>query len=117
MGFYKARQIFPFVPRILERRDRVLMERGRYEGELGKAVGRPLDLTLRESGVEYQAFLLSGPDDTQTIRLDGPIANDLLSASGRTTAFTQGQRYVRLDDLRRAKRTSDLATADAKTRT
>jgi hypothetical protein len=117
MGFYKANQILPRVPRILECHDRVRMERGAYKGELGRAIDRLLDLALREPGVEYQVFLLTGPDDPQTICLDEPIVNDLLSASGRRSAFTQGQRYVKLDNLRRAKRTSDLASADSKTHT
>jgi hypothetical protein len=117
VGFYKANQILRLVPRILERHDHVRMERGAYKGELGRAVDRLLDLALRTPGVEYQVFLLSGPDDPQTTRLDEPIENDLLSANGRRTAFAQGQRYVRLDNLRRAKRTSDLASADAKTHT
>ena len=116
MGFYKDNQISPRVPRIIERHDRVLMERGRHDGELGVAVGRILDLALRKPGAKYQVFLLSGPDDAQTIRLNTPIVNNLRSAGGRATAFTMGQRYVRLDDLRRAKRTSDLVTADEKMR-
>lgn len=36
--------------------------------------------------------------------------SDLRSASGRPTAFTQSQRYVRFDNLRAAKRTPDLVT-------
>lgn len=110
MGFYRANQILPLVPRILERRDRVRMERSCYEGELGRAVERLLDMALREPGVEYQVFVLSGPDHPLTVRLEEPIVNDLRSASDRPTAFTQSQRYVRLDNLRSAKRTSDLVT-------
>jgi hypothetical protein len=116
MGFYTANQIFPLIPRILERRDRVRMQRGCYEGELGRTVDRLLELALRKPDMEYQVFLLSGPDDPQTIHLDGPIMNDLRSDAGRMTAFVMGQRYARLDDLRSAKRTSDLLAADAKTR-
>ena len=89
MGFYRANQILPLVPRILE---------------------RLLDMALREPGVEYQVFVLSGPDHPLTVRLEEPIVNDLRSASDRPTAFTQSQRYVRLDNLRSAKRTSDLVT-------
>jgi hypothetical protein len=115
MGFYKANQICPLVPRILEYQDRVRMERGSNKGELGRAVDRLLESELRKPDDECKVFLLSSPKDSQTIRLNEPIVNDLLSANGRRTAFTQGQRYVKLDNLRRAKRTSDLAAADTKT--
>jgi hypothetical protein len=117
MGFYKDNHILPLVPRILKRHPRVRMERGVYPDELGRAVERLLDLNLREPMAEYGVFLLSAKDDPRTTHLDAPIENDLISDSGRRIAFTQRQRYVRLDDLRRAKRTSDLASADARTHT
>jgi len=117
MGFYKTNKIWPLVPLIRERKDRVRMEYGGDKGELGRAVDRLIELGLRKPDAEYQVFLLSGPKDPQTIRLDEPIVNDLLSANGRRTAFTQGQRYVKLDNLRHAKRTSDLVAADVKTYT
>jgi hypothetical protein len=108
MAFYAAGQIFSLVPRIVDVVDQVVFECGRYPGHLGQVVARLLGLELREEGASYKVFLLSPPDDPQTVRLDGPVLNDLRSASGRLTAFTQGQRYVRLDDLVKAKRTSDL---------
>jgi len=124
MGFYTAGHIMQLVPRIIDRRDHVRLERGLHKGELGRAVNQLLEQSPRQPGAEYQVFLLSAPDDPQkTIRLDAPIVNDLRSASGRPTAFVMGQRYVRLDDLRRAKRTSDvvesgkLGSADGKART
>jgi hypothetical protein len=115
MGFYKDNQICPLIPRILDRKDRVRLEHGGDKSELGRAVDRLIESGLRKPDAEYQVFLLSGPKDPQTIRLDEPIVNDLQSASGRRTAFTQGQRYVKLDNLRRAKLTSDLVAADVKT--
>jgi hypothetical protein len=51
---------------------------------------------------------LSGPDDPATLKLAGPIRNDLESDSGRSIAFTQGQRYVSLERLKTAARTSQL---------
>jgi hypothetical protein len=47
-------------------------------------------------------FFLSGPDDPQTIKLEQPVENVLEGA------FVQGQRYVSVDRLRKAKRTSEL---------
>lgn len=58
-------------------------------------------------------FLLSGADDPQTIHLAHPILNDTVSArSGKTVAWTQGQRYLHLSALLApgVKVTSDLAT-------
>ncbi len=55
----------------------------------------------REEGKQYQVFLLSGPEDRDTIRLAQPITNDTLTASGRPWAWTMGQRYVSLAGLTR----------------
>jgi len=108
MAFYAAGQVFPLIPRIVDIVDQVVFEHSRYSGRLGQVADQLLALNLREEGASYKVFLLSSPDDPQTVRLDGPVLNDLRSASGRPTAFTQGQRYVRLDDLVKAKHTSDL---------
>jgi hypothetical protein len=60
-------------------------------------------------GNEQKVIFLSTPNDPQTIRLPHDIQNDLTSESGRTIAFTQGQRYVPLSSLQAApKTTSDL---------
>jgi len=89
-------------------RDGVVFERGRHSGPLGHLVEYLLQERLREEGTSYKVFLLSAPDDPQTIHLENPILNDLRSATGRPNAFTQGQRYVRLADLVKAKHTSEL---------
>ena len=47
-----------------------------------------------------------------TIVLPNDIENDLISESGRTIAFTQGQRYVPLERLKKAPSiTSELLRA------
>ena len=46
-------------------------------------------------------FLLSGPEDPDTLRLDRPIMNDTVSKSARPIAWVRGQRYVSLADLTR----------------
>jgi hypothetical protein len=71
-----------------------------------------LDEGTRETGEQYQVFLLSGLQDPDTISLAQPVTNDTLSASGKPWAWTIGQRYTRLASLTRPgiSVTSDLAT-------
>ena len=73
-------------------RDDVVFERGRHSGPLGYLVEYLLAERLREEGTNYKVFLLSAPDDPQTIHLENAILNNLRSASGRPSAFTQSQR-------------------------
>ena len=56
----------------------------------------------------FKILMLSAPDSPDTLRLGRPIPNDKLSQSGKTTAFTMGQRYVASERLKQAKTTSDL---------
>ena len=67
-----------------------------------------LDDESRDEGTSYKVMMLTAPDDPKTIHLDGPVVNDLESDSGRPTAFTQNQRYVSLERLKKAKGTSGL---------
>jgi hypothetical protein len=53
----------------------------------------------REEGKQYQVFLLSGPEDPDTVRLAQPIATDTVTASGRPWAWTMHQRYASLANL------------------
>jgi hypothetical protein len=55
----------------------------------------------REEGKQYQVFLLSGPEDPDTVRLPQPITNDTVAESGRPWAWTMSQRYVSLAGLTR----------------
>jgi hypothetical protein len=89
-------------------RDDMVFERGQHSGPLSHLVEYLLEEKPREEGTSYKVFLLSAPDDPQTIHLENPILNNLRSASGRPSAFTQGQRYARLVDLVKARHTSDL---------
>lgn len=61
--------------------------------------------------VPGQVFLLSGPDDPQTLRIAEPIRNDTRSATGRVTAWTQGQRYVSEAALRACPKTASQLNA------
>lgn len=108
MAFYTFGEIAPFVPKILAKHEAVEFRRGAHEGQLGGVVAALLDRGARQEGSQYKIMLLTRTDDPETIRLPGPVVNDLTSDSGRSIAFTQGQRYVSLTRLRSAQKTSDL---------
>jgi hypothetical protein len=59
----------------------------------------------RDEGAIHKVFLLSEAHDAETVRLSGPLMH---ASDGAGSAFTMGQRYVYLDDLRSAKTTADL---------
>jgi hypothetical protein len=108
VAFYTEGAIQQTVPRIREAHDEVLFESGRYAGDLGTLVERLLASGRRERGQLYKVMLLSWPEDVETLTLVAPIPNDLKGTSGRPTAFTQNQRYVSEDKLRKARKTSEL---------
>jgi hypothetical protein len=95
----------------------VIVEPGKYQGRLGQVVNEMLERyehgTLPAGwdlvpGRHLKVFLLSAPDAPETIKLTEPIFNDLTSDSGQRIAFTQNRRYVSLEALRKAKKTSEL---------
>lgn len=54
----------------------------------------------RPEGTPGDVFLLSGPNDPDTVHLPRRILNDTKSArSGRPCAWVQGQRYVSMTAL------------------
>jgi hypothetical protein len=108
MAFYTGGAIQTLVPTILETRDEVPFESGIHEGALGALIERMLAAGVREKGQLHKVMLLSPPDDPRTLKLEREIENDLTAGSGRTTAFTQNQRYVAEERLRKARTTSDL---------
>jgi hypothetical protein len=63
---------------------------------------------LTASAREKGHLLLSPPNDARTLELEREIENDLTAGSGCTTAFTQNQRYVAEQKLRKARTTSEL---------
>jgi hypothetical protein len=118
IAFYSGNEIRPLVPKILdEPSDPVIVERGKYQGRLGEVVNEMLDRYEKGTlpagwdlgpGRHLKVFLLSAPDATETIKLTQPIINDLTSSNGQRIAFTQNRRYVSLEALRKAKKTSEL---------
>ena len=115
MGFYRKRQIEAEVPRILYVEDSVPFtveeaERRRQRGdstavEIADLITSSLVTGERKDGDVHKVFLLSPPDTQDTEHLPGVV---LHSGDGAGSAFTMGQRYVYLDDLRTAKSTQDL---------
>lgn len=111
MAFYKEGSIQPYVPTIYQRRPDVRWTREqadvlRRNNEprdfaLASVIERLLDEGTREDGEIYQVFLLSGPDDKDTCRLPQPIRNTAVDGRGKATAWTMGQRYVKLRALQR----------------
>lgn len=108
MAFYSHGQVYPLVPRILETFENVEFSPKQHSGRLGKLVDDLLANSPRQPGQSYKVMLLSEPDSKDTVVLDAPVANDLVTDSGRTWAFTLSQRYVSLEQLKKAKTTSDL---------
>lgn len=112
MAFYTQGQIDPHVPKILAVHERVELTAENYDGELGTLIQRLLDETPRRvKGQANKVIFLSAPDSPDTVVLANPVLNDLTTKNGRTSAFTQGQRYTSLERLRLAKNTSDLVVA------
>ncbi len=108
VAFYKDGEILPTVPRIIEVFDGVELTRGKHEGRLETIVETLLSLELRPEGASQKIFILTQPKDPLTRRLTKPVKHAQQSKSGRSIAFTQGQRYVVLDDLMKAESTADL---------
>lgn len=108
MGFYSHGRIHPRVPKIIERFESVLMEKGKYSGELGALVDKLIETGKRRAGESFEVILLSSPESAETLQLKSEVLNATTSKSGKNTAFTMGQRYVSSQALLNAKTTADL---------
>jgi hypothetical protein len=118
MAFYTQNKIDRHIPRIL----------GQIEAISGDEIERRTDLTESDRARlrtlrnimefarredwnkrQYKIVFLTPPGSPDTLVLPADIAHNLTSASGRGTAFTQGQRYVSLSRLEKGpKTTSEL---------
>ena len=76
--------------------------------QLARVIRKTLERETRLHGDISKVFLLTAPDESDTVRLVEPIANDATDGNGRTTAWVMMQRYVTLDSLRSARVTSEL---------
>lgn len=113
LGFYTRGAVQAEIPRILARRQNV--EFTEASAELLRATedsidGAVADLILRTLGFHdrvrgdfHDVFLLTPPDDRETVVLPHSISHD---TKGRGSAWVQRQRYVSLANLRRAPKTT-----------
>jgi hypothetical protein len=108
MAFYAHGHIHPLIPLILESHDHVEFVLNKYKGQLGELVATLLNDGQRKLDTAYKVVFLSPPDSPDTLNLGRTIPNNLKSETGKTTAFTQNQRYVSSERLKIAKATSDL---------
>lgn len=108
IAFYAAGEIHPRVAKVRQVFDKVAFNADGNKGPLKDLIRLMLAADRRDEGADYKVFLLSPPEDPDTVKLAAPVVNDLRSAGGRTIAFTQSQRYVTLEALKRAQHTSDL---------
>jgi len=105
LAFYTDGAIQPLIPAILGQLDNVRFDRpsaetfsgsqDSVEQMVGAVIRRALDDRIRADGDLHQIFVLTAPDDERTLRLEAPIRN------AGSTPWTQGQRYTRLELLRR----------------
>jgi hypothetical protein len=121
MGFYANAAIQARIPRIRRVVDQVTFTNDeiaslRTGPPPDQLIAQVIESTLaagtRDVGQQYQIFLLSGPDQPETVQLSQPIINDTLSAAGKPWAWTLGQRYTSLAKLTAhgVKVTSELAS-------
>ena len=80
-----------------------MQEAERRAGEGEAAVAELIETALksrtRVEGEAYGVFLLSDAEATDTVKLAAPIVNDTKTASGKTWAWTLGQRYTSLERI------------------
>ena len=115
MAFYTNGEIKPLVAKI-----RLVIESldvGNEEGletlsernkELIEELKKKIEGREQELEGTHKYMFLSGSDDNETVRLNKPIANDSKDKNGNLTPFTFGQRYVTLESLKNAGKTSGL---------
>jgi hypothetical protein len=109
MGLYAHGAIQPKIAKIVDQRPqsvtfdsdtvKQLQAGGPVDQRIAEAIEVSLDGGTRSAGQPYRVFVLSYPDDEETVTLDAPIANTTKAASGRTFAWTMSQRYMRLSAL------------------
>ncbi|MFE4726119.1 hypothetical protein [Microbacterium sp. NPDC056736] len=105
-GFYAHGQIKPAIARIRRRVPAIVFSsesaaacRDRGDEHLATVIEDFLSRGARDEGASYGVFLLSSPDDADTVTLSAPIVNDTVASTGRSWAWTMGQRYTSLAKL------------------
>lgn len=111
LGFYKDKAIQREVPLIRHRRKDVTFGRDEakrlqnstdeLDAEVGALMETNLDSGQQSEGRPYQVFLLSRPEDTETLTLTQEIRHT------KRGAWTQGQRYTSSSALRQGPTTTE----------
>lgn len=115
-GFYAHGQIKPtiarirrYVPSVVFSHESAALCRERGDEQLADVIEDFVSRGARDEGASYGVMLLSSPDNAETVTLTSPIVNDTVASTGRSWAWTMGQRYTSLAKLTSgATRTSEL---------
>ncbi|HVA05211.1 MAG TPA: hypothetical protein VNG12_00555 [Acidimicrobiales bacterium] len=109
MGFYAHGAIQPKIAKILDQRPqsitfdgdtvKELQAGGSVDQRIAESIEASFDNGIHSAGQPYRVFVLSHPDDEETVTLSNSITNTTKAASGRTFAWTMSQRYTRLSAL------------------
>jgi hypothetical protein len=109
MGFYAFGAIQPTVAKILDQRPEpitfdsatvtALRSGNPIDSRTADAIEASLGGGIRAEGQPFRVFVLSRNPDEGSVLLSGSITNTTKTASGRTWAWTMGQRYTRLSAL------------------
>jgi hypothetical protein len=120
MAFYANGEIQQLVPRIKsviapidmtqpEQFDSLDGYQKELAEELLEKTKSPGKLQNDEFFRPHKVMFLTGPKDSETVKLKGPITNDKKDKNGNPAPFTYGKaRYVTLESLLKASNTSEL---------
>ena len=119
LGFYAQGEIKRIVPKVLGMIDQInLTDEAQFlslegpEKDLANKLLQTIDGDERHLALfsgDFKVVFLSGPEDSETVKLKAPIPNDKRSGSGKTVPFTFGKpRYVSLQALEQATSTTRL---------
>jgi len=117
LGFYADGEIKPAIARVRAWHEEIPLTASEAAGrraagdiDLAAALEFFLSQGTRDEHEYYSIILLSRFDDSDTARLTTPIANDMVSASGRGTGWARRFRYTSLAKLTGGvTRTSELS--------
>lgn len=112
LGFYRDKQIEPLVPRVLLRRDGVVIDDSMadrletsadpLDRKVAELIRQLIEDASSRVGDTQQVFLLSEPESDETLDLGSPVAHHA------SVAWTQSQRYSVSRLLQSARSTNDL---------
>ena len=118
LGFYAEGKIQPLVPRFIDEVKKLDLQRDEEIKVLTDPALKERVERLREKVSELQQWhefrdhfrimFLSGPEDAETVKLGNPVVNDGKYKNGKTAPFVQATRYVTLESLQAATKTSEL---------